>query len=296
LYRDFSKAKAREFIDLAVPFLKELVNHATHALVRCKGCASLDDALDLPLLALYRQIIELTDAIQVLISECCPAAAIPLIRADFEAFISMEYLLKDDCQYRNRSYAWIVCSFFKDLDIIKLLEPSSQEGIAFQTVLANDSVFSRITLPDQQMVTNNKEFVENILFNDPNLKDTVDEYKSMINPRTKKGPNWYSLYQGPKSIYEMARNLDRAAWYKLIYSQWSAFCHAADARSFMKENFIRPIRTLDEMKYVTVITFALIMGATRHVIGKIRPGESFEIWMTREKIDERAKRILSWGR
>ena len=42
--------------------------------------------------------MEMTDGIEVLISQACVVPAIPLLRSSFEALISMEYILEKEEQ------------------------------------------------------------------------------------------------------------------------------------------------------------------------------------------------------
>ena len=94
LYRELSKAQAKEVLAKATPLLQELVNYSTHALARCATSPSGEIDVDLSILALYRHIIEITDAIEVLVSQCCAEASSPLLRSSFEALISIEYILE----------------------------------------------------------------------------------------------------------------------------------------------------------------------------------------------------------
>ena len=80
---------------------------------------------DIATLALYRQIIEITDGLEVLVSSCCPLAAIPLIRNSFEAFLSLDYILENENDYKNRSLAWIVGHIHNRLDFYERLDPLS---------------------------------------------------------------------------------------------------------------------------------------------------------------------------
>ncbi len=86
------KAEARSLIDAACPLLRELVNHATLVYVRCSRAPDRDriagENEGLAPAVLYQQIIELTDSLEVLMSESCVNGAVPLLRSAFEAILS----------------------------------------------------------------------------------------------------------------------------------------------------------------------------------------------------------------
>jgi len=129
LYRELSKVSAREIISIASPLLQELVNYATNALARCANAKNRKVDEDLAILVLYRHIIELTDGIEVLVSESSPVPAIPLVRSSFEALLAMEYILENGQEYERRSLSWLVGYVHKRLDLYDRLDPSTQKGL-----------------------------------------------------------------------------------------------------------------------------------------------------------------------
>ena len=91
LDREKAKLRAKPITDLATPMLKEVVD---------VGCAIYDRCLQVtqraflhkPALALYRHVLETTDAIQVLIESSCVASVVPLLRSGLEGAMSLEYM------------------------------------------------------------------------------------------------------------------------------------------------------------------------------------------------------------
>lgn len=94
LSRDEVKVIAKPAIDIASPVLQETINYATHAFERCRTSkkGSLEEAF--PLLASYLHIIQMTDSIEVLISNSCGAPADLLLRSSWEAKLAIEYILE----------------------------------------------------------------------------------------------------------------------------------------------------------------------------------------------------------
>jgi hypothetical protein len=121
-----SKVEAKNIIDVASPLLQELVNYGTNAYVRCGTSASGKENEDVAAIILYLQIVEMTDGIEALVSQSCPAPAIPLVRSSFEALLFLDYILELD--YVRRSLSWLVGYVHNRLDSYALLDTSTIRG------------------------------------------------------------------------------------------------------------------------------------------------------------------------
>ena len=97
---------AQPLIDAACPLLREVVNHASWAFRRCDAASDAHggENEDLAAFTLYRHLIELVDGIEHLFAASCVDAAVPLLRAELEASLSLDYILQAD--YTRRSLAW----------------------------------------------------------------------------------------------------------------------------------------------------------------------------------------------
>lgn len=293
LDRDLSKAQVREFREEACSLLREVVNHATWVLRRSVESAFLEDGTDIAALALYRQIVEMTDALEPLISECCIEASVPLIRSTFEALISIEYILQDEEEYLHRSHAWLVSYYYHLLDICDRLDPSTGKGKNFrEKSLKTDKAFGRVRLPDPQIVKADKEFITEVVLKDPNLQDAIKEYQSKR--RNQRHPKWHCLFDGPADLYGLACEVGRGAEHDLIYRLWSRYCHAGDPSPLMDGNNIKKIRDPKEIKNAINYSISFLLGATHLVLVKFRRGENIKAWFEREQIGEKFERIIKW--
>jgi len=135
LYRELSKVSAKELIDIASPLLQELVNFSTNAFARCASSSKGKVDEDLAVLILYLHIIEMTDAIEVLVSQSCPAPAQTLLRSSFEATIYIEYILETETEYIARSLAWLVGYVHSRLNAYRLFSPSAPHDRSVRKVL-----------------------------------------------------------------------------------------------------------------------------------------------------------------
>jgi hypothetical protein len=125
LYRELSTVAAKELIDIASPLLQELVNFSTNAFARCASSSKGKTDEDLATLILYLHVIEMTDAIEVLIPQCCPTPAQTLLRSSFEATLHIEYILEKESEYVKRSLAWLVGYVHDRIGAYQLFSPSA---------------------------------------------------------------------------------------------------------------------------------------------------------------------------
>lgn len=288
LYPEMRKAEAKQVIDEGSSLLRELINYATNAFPRCQASASKETPDEhLPVFASFYHIIEMTDAIEVLISESCAIPAMPLLRSSFEALLAIEYIL--EANYSNRAFAWQVCYVHQRLHNYKILNPSTQEGKQFQSLLEKDTVGKYIKahlgyIPDLASYISNLES----LLDKPSYKAANTEYEALKKRRSNR-PEWYSFNGGPSSIRGLAQHLGRGAQYEIMYRSWSSISHGTDLSHILaKANdgsaAINPIRNHQYM--VAVIGFAaeFMLHATRVMLGKFRPGEKQSVrnWYIRD--------------
>ena len=149
LDRDLSRVAVKQSLPIVSPLLQELVNYSTHALIRCAtsatGARKRDE--DIAVLVLYRHIIEMTDGIEVLLSQGCSVPAIPLLRSSFEALLSLQYILESESEYGQRSLAWLVGYVHERVDTYEHLDPETNKGGATQKLIEDDEIASEAALP-----------------------------------------------------------------------------------------------------------------------------------------------------
>ena len=285
LYREFQKVTAKEVIDIVSPLLQELINYATNAFQRCQASSTGAADEDLPILVCYLHVIEMTDGIEVLISQSCPTPAIPLLRSSFEAQLAIDYILEAD--YQRRSFAWLVEYVHHRLTGYEMLDPSHQKGKDFRASLLSDEIGEYVKLPP---MPNLPQIIQNLisLLSEPNYQMAEAEYQK-LKGISKRKPNWYSLFGGPHSLRDLSRYVGRGAQYDFLYRYWSRIIHAGDLSRFLTRTrqgspAFEPLRNPQEIKLVSSITASLILAATKKLLGKFRPGEeaSYSKWYMKE--------------
>lgn len=289
LYRELSIAAAKELINIVSSLLQELVNFSTNALVRCATSVSGGIDEDLALLASYRHIIEITNGIEVLLSQCCAAPAIPSLRSSFEAYLSIEYIVEDEQEYARRSLSWLVGYIHQRLEMYERLDPSTNRGIQSANIMRDDQLFSRLQLPpvpDVQIEITNLQ----TLLAKPHLQLVEAEYSRLRRPK------WHHLFGGPQSFYDLAQHLNKGGQYDFLYRYWSRVSHSQDLLSYLSrdaqgEPTIGNLRNPEDIRQVASFAASFILAATRLVISKIRPDESLSNWYRQEVMEN--YRIIS---
>lgn len=284
LYRELSQLQAKEQTVAISPLIQEVVNFATGAFVRCMSYSKAAENVDLAPFALHRHVMEMTDAVEVLLANACPVAAIPLLRSSFEAVLYLEFIVEDPEVYERRSLTWLASYVRKRLASYESLLGSSPRGQDFLESIERDKTIREFPLPPQSMV---EPAVQNLR----HLLARVQFTEIMAEFASAGGfPNWYSLFDGPSNLRELARHLHLHAQYDVLYRQWSLATHAQDFSPFIAtgpdgEKGIRGLRDVAPTKEVATFAVVFLLNATRLLIGRFHPGEPWGNWYMREVRD-----------
>jgi len=289
LYRELSIVQLKEFKPSPTALLQEVVNFGTNAFVRCLSNAEGEENIHLAPFALYRHILELTDGTEILVSNASPNASIPLLRSSFEALLALEFILEDNEHYELRSLSWLAGYVRRTIQIYSSLLPQTIEGEKFLRAIEEDKDVRTFPLPPEDEVSKAIQNLNHLLSREQ-FRAIVSEYDLQKRKRPKQEPHWYSLFGGPKTLYELADHLQRPAQYDGLYRQWSMSTHANDFRPFIAnaksgQRAIRGLRDLVGTYQVTTFAVTFIIEATRLLINKFHPGETWGNWYSREVRD-----------
>lgn len=281
LYRDLAVVQVRDVYPDTSPLLIEVVNFGTNALVRAMSYGEGEENLHLAAFALYRHILENTDAIQVLVENGCPATAAPNLRTSFEALLSLEYITESDDEYRIRSLSWLAGYARKRLRVYRSLLTSTQLGRDFLRSIEEDKTVRDFPSLPQDQVAEGVERMESLLARDQFI-EIQKEFASFD-----REPRWFRLFDGPHNVRELARHLERSAQYDVLYRQWSSVVHGEDFSPFIArgprgEMGVRGLRDLTKTNEVTTFATTFMLDAIRHILKKFHPGETWGNWYLRE--------------
>jgi len=281
LYRELSKAKAKEVLINITPLFRELVNYGSNALIRC--ATSLRGEIDdnLAALAIYRLILEMIDAFEVLISESCPIPTIPLLRCVFEALLSLDYLFEEKSTYTIRSLSWFACDYHKRIELYKSFLPSTQQGKLLKTSIQKDKGIHVYPNPPEDQVNKAIDNLSNHLLN-PKFNSIELEFLNR-----KKRVEWYSLFGGPRNIQQLSEHLHRNAQYDLLYRYWSNIVHAQELSLLLVKTAdnatgIKGIRDSASIVEVSRLAATFMVDATRSFVLHFRPDEDYAQYYNKE--------------
>jgi len=274
IYRELQIARAGKFLAVASPLFQELVNYGSNVFIRCATSSTRGENEDLAPLNLYRHILEMTDAFEVLIVQCCAAPTVPLVRSSFEALMALEYILETKSTYVQRSLSWLAVYARRRLAMYDSMLVDSPRGKEFQLSVAKDKwVHDLPALPQDKV----RAAIENLrqLLAKPQFSAIEREYAQFKRP-----PYWYQLFGGPSTLQQLAYALNHHVQYDFIYRRWSTVAHAHDFSSFLAvsstgEGGIRGIRDAGPLQELSRFAATFMVEATRRMLIEFRPGEEF---------------------
>jgi len=182
---------------------------------------------------LFRQILEMSDALSVLIRSGCINASKPVVRSLLEAYFQLAYMFNGDEERKSLQFLFHYekrqKEYYENLAFPK-------KGGSFFEKLKNDKHLKGTHLPQNQKIiyADNVKKIEAVL-NEDEYKEISKEYTRTESnkanfKRGKKGKVsfWYELYNGPTSIEIVSVEMKEAALYEFIYRNCSSYAHIED--------------------------------------------------------------------
>lgn len=277
---ELSKAAAKERIAAAVALIEEIRNYGHALFARC-GYRPEGGDENVAILFLYYHLLEMLDAVGILIAESAPNPAELQVRAIFEALISLSFILKADTPRRGRAY--LVCAFAERIRFYETLDPSTPAGQRYRQALASDPncAWVRPETPRPEAIDNLRSGLAR-----PGYAEAYAEYQRLS---ARRPSQWYQLFGGPNTLRELAREVGREGAYEGLYGEWSLLGHAKDAllRHLVAGDggpAVRPIRNPQTIPQTVSHAVSFALEATRLMIEKYRPDElrRYAEWYVRE--------------
>jgi hypothetical protein len=286
---EWIKSQLKPVLDVVNPLLSELLQYGLTLFARCANLRAGDENGDenLPILFVYRHLLEMLDSVAIQIAECAPAPAALQLRAMFEALLTIEYITHDKNKTRERAMGYLYRMELKRRRFYLSQDPNTSEGAALQKFIAGDPFLQEWKGHDPAKVTELVAEIDKIL-QMPELQAIATEYKSLR--KKMRDPDWYSLFGGPANIAQLAQALNRAASYRILYGEWSERTHSADAIDRILTHdesgrpYARSLRDVSELN--TAIDFAMTftIDASRLLVRHYFPADeiNFAKWYAAE--------------
>lgn len=228
---------------------------------------------------LSRHILELTDSIFIQVKSGVIVPSKLQMRAVLEAFLSLEYLLKEDSKREERSGYYFIVDHYRKLNFYKKLIPGTQENIEYRAKLKKHGQY----LPDIYESIDGTEAYNNMhsLINLEHYKNANEKYCNYTANNTKKLDNlkWYALDGGPSSLYTLSIELNRYDFYESLYKPWSEPNHGTNLFQGVIDKGEDGLGTFNQLRVLTesrmVVEMTLVLNVTIYlmVVEKTVPKE-----------------------
>jgi hypothetical protein len=293
---DGVKARVASFVQLASPLLRELVNYSSHAYIACmdgmRERVALEEAL--ATMRLHLHIIEMADAVDVLLRDGCGQGALGLGRGAFEASLALT-AIHAHTDFQEASLAWLVGSLRREIRTLEdMKEILVADGLNAATQAdrlrglgaAIEALNRKLTLPTfepiAKRVTDDKWFRP--LYGVGNQRDLSAKLDRILQERSLAGGSSVRPFLWRKA-------------YGVFYGRWSSALHGSNWKRVLVpgddgEATIPEVRLQQALPEVIQMVAAFTLEGTRQQVHLFRPDQepAFAGWYAHQ-VRERFLRL-----
>lgn len=213
------------------------------------------------------------DGVEILLDSSCVVASRTPLRSAFEASLGLRYVLQSDVN--QRAMAYLVADLNERINWYKEMDPDTDAGRRFRTEMGVSEATSDFPFPTPEACRSSALRLRSLLQRE-DFKRISEEYDAVAAKR--KRPPWYSLFDGPGNLRELAIKLGEGANYLILYRTWSKTTHAADLYRQLTggSNGTASVRVIrNPLGIATTYVHACSVGieSARVVLEHYRPGE-----------------------
>jgi hypothetical protein len=283
---DLAKASLRPVLEIALPLLREVLGYGLALFARCSIRPEGDDE-NLVILLTYRHFLEMLDSINIQLAESAPSPAALQLRAMFEALLTVKYITQDRTKTRSRALAYLFLVERSRKHFYLTQQVGTKEYETFLQAIATDP-YSKQWIPVNAFDLAGRIQEIDELLTRPDFAEIAQEYDKTRKASGRK-PHWYSLYDGPRNIQQLAAFLGCAAWYQLLYKELSERGHSTDVIDRILTHdtngpAARALRDPSEFNWALDFAISFALDASRIIIRYYRPDEEpgFDRWVKSE--------------
>jgi hypothetical protein len=273
----------RERLEHAAEFGKVIVDSSVSVASACWRAARGHDEQGVILMT-HWHLIELLDGVVVLIASGAIEPARLQLRAAFESFLTLSFILEKDTE--RRGFAWLVVKdVLNRIKTWRRLDASSETGKDFVELTDKEGV-KVLHTPDAR---DKGEKLQKMLETAPRWKEAYEEYRRLKKEKFAKSrnrPEWFELHGGPEGsgLGTLARHLGYGSQYEILYRHWSDRVHGTDAYQRFKRGGVMPLRNADDLNQtislVTTFAFGAMFGLYRYY--RLADSDRFVRWYVEE--------------
>ena len=201
--------------------LDRQVDMATHVLEWSLQCGRELFTWEALAISVHMHITELADAGAVLVGNSVANPLTVIVRAQFEALITLMFLLKDEAERDRRARSFLVADRFMQIGFREKLLKRAMEIEAIPEQVPTDSG-AAVILEARPKATAEIATLRKSL-SQPVFAEHVAEYERLCVKRTRP---WYAMFNGPSDLRGLAKEVGLEDWYLMLYGPWSSYVHA----------------------------------------------------------------------
>jgi hypothetical protein len=243
--------------------LEQLNQYGMEFITKISKLGSLNTE-DVPIILSIRHEMELIDAIGVLIKNNLADPCLLLVRGLFESILQVMYILDNDSEKRGKAFMYF--DLLKNIEWHEKLDKSTNKSKEFFAKIEKDKLLRKTVLNTPPDLDKRISLLRGQC-KQSSFIETHREYEK----QREKGKNikhWYSIYNGPKNIEQLAQHLKYDGLYNIFYRQSSEAVHGISIvrNKIAAQNgkgFILSTRLPNNIEFIVSITislWAMVMG------------------------------------
>ncbi|WP_018759511.1 DUF5677 domain-containing protein [Paenibacillus terrigena] len=242
---------------------------------------------ELPIPLLFGQIINTVDSISLLTQKGQTNGVRPLLRMLIESRLTLMYLLDQDIERGCKAY--IVSHVQKEISTRRLFDQSEEKGKRLSSQLKEmfDLDANHESYPKKPINESAKHLFA--LLDKEEMYDVTQEWIRTKKEKRNRVPEWYSLYNGPNNLRELAQYFKEEPTYDVMYQTLSSYIHGGAALKTLRvaednESVIPVFRDIEGLQTLVTWTINLISDLVLRMLEKYLPElkQHYADWYTKE--------------
>lgn len=222
------------------------------------------------LILMWRESIELADGIRSLtLGSSCNVIPI-LLRSLFEIYLGIAFIFLDKELVTKRALAYSAVNLLKRIESYKKFDSSDPTYNDFRNNLSSNICE---TISSDFDVKAAKENLESIFTKYPEYSEVKKEYDQVVSRKKKQGrrhpqPQWYELFGGCSSIFQLSEMLGMKEFYMIVYDKFSQKAHGLESMNSWTQGCLKnpKVPDLSELGSEIDLMLTFLSGITKNIL------------------------------
>ncbi|AZK47230.1 DUF5677 domain-containing protein [Paenibacillus lentus] len=209
-------------------------------------------------LSLYRNVLELLDGLYLLVDHNSKSSSIVVLRSLFEASANFSYLLIDHAKIEERANFYYVGFAMEEIKACKKTLSLDRKGILSAEKL-------------QKKIDDHNKNLNG--YQQKNYNEWKRQKNKLVKIRNNSDvhSNWYSVFNGPRSLKQLSERVNLKDVYDLIYSNFSLEAHgfvSLDGIRLIEDGGVQfqPLRSIDTLQMPIYLGTRLFSMCTAYLL------------------------------